>query len=82
MPKIGRIVVLNYCLISSDIAYKAKIVRILFVSPTHRHQNVMTTEEALQELNNKAGSRFDSYLVQSFINMVREISDLKVTESS
>jgi len=35
----------------------------------------MTTAEALRELELKAGSEFDPSLVQSFIQMMNEISD-------
>lgn len=42
---------------------------------THRQQNkpAMTTEEALLELQLKAGSQFDPSLVQLFIQMMNEI---------
>ena len=46
---------------------------------THRQLNqpAMTTEEALLELNQKAGSQFDPALAQLFIQMVNEISGPK-----
>jgi response regulator RpfG family c-di-GMP phosphodiesterase len=50
----------------------------------HRKQNkpAMTKEEALLELQLKAGSQFDPSLVQIFIRMMNEIPDKKEVEES
>ncbi|NLM09180.1 MAG: HD domain-containing protein [Clostridiaceae bacterium] len=69
-----------------EIPLMSRIISIMdaFDVMIHRQNKpTMTTEEALQELALKAGSQFDPSLVQLFIQMVNEISDLKeVTLSS
>lgn len=69
-----------------DIPLMSRILSIInaFDVMTHRQQNqsTMTTEEALQELQLNAGSQFDPYLVQLFIQMMNEISDPKKMDSS
>jgi len=63
-----------------EIPLMSRIISILdaFDVMTHRLQNkpAMTTEEALMELHLKAGSQFDPSLVQLFIQMMNEISDM------
>lgn len=65
-----------------EIPLMSRIISIIdaFDVMTHRQQQnkpAMTTEEALLELNLKAGSQFDPSLVQLFIQMVNEVSGLK-----
>ncbi len=69
-----------------EIPLVSRIISILnaFDLMTHQQQDrpAMPTEEALQELESKAGSQFDPSLVQLFIQMVKDISDSKEAEAS
>ncbi|HHX94906.1 MAG TPA: HD domain-containing protein [Clostridia bacterium] len=62
-----------------EIPFMSRIISILdaFDVMTHRQQNkpAMTKEEALQELQLKAGSQFDPSLVQLFIQMMTPTPD-------
>lgn len=69
-----------------EIPLMSRIISILdaFDVMTHQHRNkpAMTTEEALRELQFKAGSQFDPSLVQLFIQMMDEISGSKIVNLS
>lgn len=58
-----------------EIPFMSRIISIIdaFDAMTHRKYNIpdMTTDEALSELNDKAGTQFDPSLVQHFIQMMK-----------